>query len=130
VNPAAPICHDFAREGYCDKGASCPQRHVWECPDYDEKGICKVKGCKLPHIEHAGRRRLAAAAAAAVATQTGDDATEGEEPDISSDEEEEDEEPFGSDDVDSDFVDDEPFLPGMKQDDDETLAEQQDFVRF
>lgn len=65
VNPAAPICRPFAIEGYCEQGGDCTERHVHECPEFDEKGVCTDQKCKLPHIERAGRRRMAAAAAAA-----------------------------------------------------------------
>ncbi|KAF3940914.1 hypothetical protein ABW19_dt0202091 [Dactylella cylindrospora] len=125
VNPSAPICRPFAKEGYCDKGADCQDKHVFECPDFDEKGVCKDKACKLSHIEHAGRRR-AAAAAAAKAKQSS------EESDVSSDEEddeEEEEDQIDSDDVDSDyFSDNEVILPAS--DDDHEVSQQADFIRF
>ncbi|KAH7124060.1 hypothetical protein B0J11DRAFT_530595 [Dendryphion nanum] len=62
VNSAAPVCDAFARLGYCEKGAECTDRHAFECPDFTNKGSCEVKGCRLPHIVHAGRLRKAARA--------------------------------------------------------------------
>ena len=31
--------------------------HVRECPDFAEKGTCTTKGCKLPHVIRANRKR-------------------------------------------------------------------------
>ncbi|KAF3288510.1 hypothetical protein TWF970_005574 [Orbilia oligospora] len=127
VNPSAPICRPFAKEGYCDKGADCLDKHVFECPDFDAKGVCNDKACKLPHIEHAGRRRAAAAAAAAKAKQADGDS------DVSSDEDEEDEEEeedqFGSDDVDSDYFSDSEVIL-QTSDDGHEVSQQADFIRF
>ncbi|EPS38545.1 hypothetical protein H072_7689 [Dactylellina haptotyla CBS 200.50] len=126
VNPSAPICRPFAKEGYCDKGAECLDKHIFECPDFDAKGVCNDKACKLPHIEHAGRRR-AAAAAAAKAKPSGEDS------DVSSDEddeeEEEEEEQFGSDDVDSDYFSDNEVIL-QTSDDSHEVSQQADFIRF
>ncbi|KAI9146155.1 hypothetical protein BKA69DRAFT_1034445, partial [Paraphysoderma sedebokerense] len=47
----AKVCRDFVIYGYCDKGAACQNRHVWECPDFNETGTCKNEKCKLPHIK-------------------------------------------------------------------------------
>ncbi|KAH7329025.1 hypothetical protein B0I35DRAFT_473673 [Stachybotrys elegans] len=78
----APVCADFGFYGYCDKGAECTERHVFECPDFSNTGRCKNRGCKLLHRERASVLRRA------------DEAGE----DVSSDEE------ADSDDVDSDEV--------------------------
>ncbi|KAJ2158560.1 hypothetical protein GGF46_003679 [Coemansia sp. RSA 552] len=48
-NPNAPICRDFVYQGYCAKGAGCSHRHVYECPDWVEKGKCAKTKCRLPH---------------------------------------------------------------------------------
>ena len=53
TNPSAPVCRDFALLGYCQRGSECDERHVFECPDFSEKGICSRRGCKLPHIDTA-----------------------------------------------------------------------------
>lgn len=92
VSPAAPVCRSFGIYGYCEKGASCPERHVFECPDFSNTGVCKSKGCKLPHRERASVLRKTASKD----PDTGDSAME----DFSSDEES-----VHSDDVDSDEVD-------------------------
>ncbi|KAF9776978.1 hypothetical protein IL306_004763 [Fusarium sp. DS 682] len=87
ASPAAPVCRNFGFNGYCEMGAECTNRHVFECPDFSNTGRCKVKGCKLPHRERASVLR----------NKTNADG----EPlgDISSDDEAAD-----SDDVDSDEV--------------------------
>lgn len=51
--PGAPVCEAFGFCGYCEKGASCTERHVFECPDFSNTGSCKAKGCKLLHRERA-----------------------------------------------------------------------------
>lgn len=60
VSPNAPICPAFANVGYCEKGASCSQRHEFECPEYASKGSCGNSRCRLPHIDRAGQLRKAA----------------------------------------------------------------------
>ncbi|KAK7205878.1 hypothetical protein BZA70DRAFT_266988 [Myxozyma melibiosi] len=55
--PDAKICNDFATTGYCDKGAKCKDRHVFECPEFERTGKCskaETKGCKLKHVFRAG----------------------------------------------------------------------------
>ncbi|TQV97218.1 CCCH zinc finger protein [Cordyceps javanica] len=86
--PSAPVCEDFGYRGYCEKGAECTERHVFECPAFSNTGICKTKGCKLLHRERASVLRNQV-------RQEEDDTMA----DISSDEE-----PADSDDVDSDEV--------------------------
>lgn len=58
----APVCRAFAQLGYCDRGSSCDERHVTECPDYANKGFCHTSHCRLPHVDRAGQLRKAAAA--------------------------------------------------------------------
>lgn len=58
--PDAKICRDFATTGYCDKGSSCTDRHVFECPDFEATGKCanaEKKRCKLKHVFRAGAGR-------------------------------------------------------------------------
>lgn len=93
VSPGAPVCRSFGIYGYCEKGAKCPERHAFECPDFSNTGICKSKGCKLPHRERASALRKA------ITTKDATGAVEME--DVSSD----DGESVDSDDVDSDEVD-------------------------
>uniref|UniRef100_A0A8H7N9R8 C3H1-type domain-containing protein n=1 Tax=Bionectria ochroleuca TaxID=29856 RepID=A0A8H7N9R8_BIOOC len=85
--PGAPVCKSFGFLGYCDKGANCSERHVFECPDFSNTGRCNTKGCKLLHRERASVLRGQAGQSNAM------------EEDVSSDEESAD-----SDDVDSDEV--------------------------
>ncbi|KAF7558330.1 hypothetical protein G7046_g5844 [Stylonectria norvegica] len=82
--PGALVCKAFGLYGYCEKGADCTERHVFECPDFSNTGRCKTKGCKLLHRERASVLR----------NQVNDTME-----DLSSDEEAPD-----SDDVDSDEV--------------------------
>ena len=63
--PDAQHCTSFGRYGYCDKGASCTEKHSFECPDYSNTGVCDFRDCKLVHRERASVLRRAAAAAAA-----------------------------------------------------------------
>ncbi|KAH7170936.1 hypothetical protein EDB81DRAFT_777128 [Dactylonectria macrodidyma] len=86
ASPSALVCRAFGFNGYCEKGAACTERHVFECPDFSNTGRCKVKGCKLLHRERASVLRNQAKM---------DEAME----DVSSDDEAPD-----SDDVDSDEV--------------------------
>lgn len=118
VAPTAPVCRPFAVYGYCEKGASCQDKHVHECPDFSNTGVCTTKGCKLPHKYKASVIRKQEAA-------RGDGAAEDSGSDISSDEEDEE---IDSDDVDSDEFEEEFF-----QNDDATPDPgilQQDFVKF
>lgn len=118
TTPGAPVCRAFATLGYCEKGESCEDRHVHECPDYANSGVCHKKRCKLPHVDRAGQIRKAAAAAAK--TERDD------ESDPSSEDEEYD--AIDSDDVDSDEFDDEPELIGGE--DSGEMSQQQDFIHF
>ncbi|KAL2282856.1 hypothetical protein FJTKL_10244 [Diaporthe vaccinii] len=92
--PGAPVCHAFGFYGYCEKGISCPDRHVFECPDFSNTGVCKTKGCKLPHRERASVLRKANAALEQNENREDED-------DLSSDD---DNNSISSDDVDSDEV--------------------------
>lgn len=123
VTPGAPVCRAFATLGYCDKGAECTERHVHECPDYANNGVCHKKRCKLPHVDRAGQIRKAAAAAASKAEAV----DRMDESDPSS--EEEDYDAIDSDDVDSDSDDDETEFITGGVDSGETSA-QQDFIHI
>lgn len=125
ATPGAPVCRAFAILGYCEKGEQCTDRHVYECPDYANSGICKKKKCLLPHIDRAGQIRKAAATKSETTPP-------GDEEDVSSDEDEYDE--IDSDDVDSDELDsdeDESMVELIEGGtDDKALSGQQDFVHF
>ncbi|KAI8957238.1 hypothetical protein F5Y11DRAFT_340369 [Daldinia sp. FL1419] len=111
-SPADPVCRSFGIYGYCEKGAQCPDRHVFECPDFSNTGVCKLKGCKRPHIERASVLRKA------------NNRASSEETDVSSDD---DDAAADSDDIDSDEV--EEFV---KNDggDDLDFIQQRDFIGF
>ncbi|KAF2498372.1 hypothetical protein BU16DRAFT_481227 [Lophium mytilinum] len=115
INPTAPVCRAFGRLGYCDKGVDCPDRHMFECPDYANKGMCRNAKCRLPHVDRASQLRSKAAAAGSLPVSDDDDSQ-----DISSDEE-----VFGdSDDFDSEGIDDDSDIIGLG------LSQQQDYVRI
>ncbi|KAG4035342.1 hypothetical protein MFRU_001g01130 [Monilinia fructicola] len=117
VSPTALVCHAFGVYGYCNKGTTCTERHVHECPDFSNTGICTTKGCKLPHrIKASVIRRNPAA---------GDSSPGDQSSDISSDEEDE----IGSDDVDSDVIDEE-FFGDEDEETEPGILAQQDYVRF
>lgn len=79
VNPGAPVCRGFATLGYCEKGADCLDRHVTECPDHANSGVCHNPKCRLPHVDRAGQLRKAAAPTSTGKTlSTSDDAAEDE----------------------------------------------------
>lgn len=117
VSPTALVCHSFGTYGYCDKGTTCTERHVHECPEFSNTGTCTTKGCKLPHRIKASVIRKNAAA--------GDSSAGDQSSDVSSDEEDE----IDSDDVDSDVIDEEFFGDEEGEPEPEILA-QQDYVRF
>lgn len=123
VTPGAPVCRAFATLGYCEKGAECEERHVHECPDYANTGVCQKKRCKLPHVDRAGQIRKTAAVAAnkAEVGERDDDS------DMSS--EDDDYDAIDSDDVDSDEFDDMPqeMIEGV---DSGEVSQQQDFIRL
>ena len=76
------ICRRFAINGYCEKGAQCGERHVFECPDYASTGTCSRKKCRLRHVDRAGQiRKHVARAGPSPATES-----KGTTSDVSSDE--------------------------------------------
>ncbi|KAF2228953.1 CCCH zinc finger protein [Viridothelium virens] len=119
VNAGAPVCRAFATLGYCEAGTSCPDRHVHECPDYTNKGICRNLKCPLPHVDRAGKLRKTTAAQA----DGEDDGTS----DFSSDEEYDQ---IDNDDVDSDDLEDEVIMTGQGGGPEHEISHQHDFVRF
>lgn len=113
--PGAPVCRDFGLYGYCDKGISCSERHTTsECPDFSNTGVCRIKGCKLPHRERAAVLRKASA--------TRENSARGEAGDYdpSSDD--------GGDSVGSDEVDSEEVDEFVGEDDSANFDPQQDFI--
>lgn len=112
------MCRNFATLGYCEKGETCEERHVHECPDYANTGVCTKKHCRLPHVDRAGQIRKNTA-------PKGDAAGNDDESDASSDDE--DYEGIGSDDIDSDYLSDEGLIEGAETGE---ISQQQDFIRF
>ncbi|KAH8656981.1 hypothetical protein BGZ60DRAFT_416481 [Tricladium varicosporioides] len=117
VSPNALVCRAFGIYGYCEKGTSCEERHVHECPDFSNIGTCPTKGCKLPHRFKASVMRSN--------TKPGDPSTGDENSDVSSDDEDEE---INSDDVDSDDLDEEFF--GDEEGRPDVEAMQQDYVQL
>ncbi|KAL4925489.1 CCCH zinc finger protein [Aspergillus undulatus] len=116
VTPGAPVCRAFATLGYCERGETCEERHVHECPDYANTGVCKKKHCRLPHVDRAGQIRKNAPK---------EDAGDEEESDASSEEEYDE---IGSDDVDSDCLSDEgELIEGTESGE---ISQQKDFISF
>ncbi|KAM0509376.1 hypothetical protein ACHAPB_001525 [Verticillium nonalfalfae] len=109
VSPGALVCRPFGLYGFCEAGQECTERHVSECPDFSNTGVCKTKGCKLLHRERASVLRKAG--------------EQQEDADMSSDDDVAD-----SDDVDSDEVDE--FLGGDGEVDDAEVKAQSDFISF
>ncbi|KAI9751641.1 MAG: hypothetical protein M1835_001194 [Candelina submexicana] len=127
VNPGASVCRAFASLGFCEKGAQCAERHVHECPNYANTGICHEKKCRLPHIDRAGQIRKTTANMTPKDDKREASVTEEDESsDLSSEEEDHDE--SGSD-VDSDGMEEE-LMQGLENTDKEDLAQQQDYIRF
>jgi hypothetical protein len=110
------VCRSFGIYGYCEKGAECSERHAFECPDFSNNGVCKIKGCKLLHRERASVLRKNAA------KQDKNSDEDQEMEDLSSDD---DGDSVDSDDVDSDEV--EEFIG---EEDGTDFELQRDFIRF
>ncbi|KAI1495860.1 hypothetical protein F5X99DRAFT_402213 [Biscogniauxia marginata] len=107
------VCRAFGIYGYCALGAQCPDRHVFECPDFSNTGDCKLKGCKRTHVVRASVLRKAS-----------NRESHEEMEDLSSDD--------GQAAVDSDDIDSDDVEEFIGQDDTEDLdfAEQKDFIGF
>lgn len=127
VNPGAPVCRAFASLGFCGKGPQCTERHVHECPNYANTGMCRDKKCRLPHVDRAGQIRRNAANLEPNGDKGEPTAiNEEESSDVSSEEEDYDE--TGSD-VDSDGMDEEP-VQVLGYTDKQDLAHQRDYIRL
>ena len=119
VSPSAPVCRPFATLGFCSKGPECGNRHVFECPDYADRGKCNNAKCPLPHLDRASVMRKAAQRQAKIGSE--------DDSDLSSDEENREEDPE-LDEVDSDVAED--ALMGGSDEDSHELTQNQDFVAF
>jgi len=118
--PAVLVCSSFAKIGYCERGADCRRRHVYECPEHANTGICHRKDCRLPHVDRAAQLRKISSVA------TTKNLTDGDLPDLSSDY---DSSELDGEDVDSDYVDEELLLP-LGYDMDNEFEQQLDFVQL
>ena len=125
VNPAAPVCNNFAILGYCVQGANCSERHVHECPDYANTGICRKPKCRLPHVDRAGQIRKHTANITGTTTGPSED----DDSDLVSDD---DDDEMDSDDVDSDGLEEDSMVIGddTVSQSSHALSQQQDFVHF
>lgn len=120
ISLTAPVCRAFATTGYCGKGEECAKRHVVECPDYANHGVCTKHqngSCSLPHPDRASTLRKIAARQAKIGSEG--------EVDVSSDEEQQDED-NSLDDIDSDEAED-VMMGGA---DDGSLTQQHDYIAF
>lgn len=113
VSLGARVCRPFGLYGYCDRGADCTERHVFECPDFSNTGVCNIKGCKLPHRERASFMRRA---------NNSNESTDNDG-DVSSDDDS-----VNSDDVDSDEVDE--FVGADSDDADLDFVTQKDYIKI
>ena len=118
VSAGAPVCRNFAVRGFCNKGSDCAEKHVHECPDYSNKGICRNSNCRLPHVDRAGQLRKMAA------TKKEDDEKDTEEEatsDVESDGQLVDDDHVASDEM------TEEIIPGKNN---HELSQQVDYVHF
>lgn len=45
----APVCRNFALNGWCSNGATCTRKHCFECPEFESTGSCSNPRCRLQH---------------------------------------------------------------------------------
>ena len=114
--------------GYCPKGARCTDRHVHECPDYANTGVCGKSSCHLPHVARAGQIRKHAANTTGNAAKNKPGITGKGDNDLSSDDGDHDR--IDTDDVDSDGLDDDDMIETSVGGGAHAISQQQDFVRF
>ena len=51
-------CEDFATLGYCEKGETCENLHLRQCPWYARNGACGKPRCSLSHGDTNNMRSL------------------------------------------------------------------------
>ncbi|KAI9740529.1 MAG: hypothetical protein M1834_005110 [Cirrosporium novae-zelandiae] len=113
-----PVCIFFVGDARTkNAGSACDERHIFECPDYANKGSCPKQKCRLPHVDRAGMMRKNAT------NSPGSPKGDNEE-DISSDDE--------YDEIDSDDIDSDDMENVMEVDEPETreFSQQQDFIEI
>jgi hypothetical protein len=127
VSLDAPVCSPFAKLGYCEKGADCPNQHVFECPDYANTGRCSNNKCRLQHIDRAGQLRRIAGVQNVPAASV-------ESPSTSNSSDKDDEAGEDVDDDSDDADDGEIILPGSADNQPNlgvsAFSQQEDYVRF
>ncbi|ORX81360.1 hypothetical protein BCR32DRAFT_293304 [Anaeromyces robustus] len=52
LNENAEICKDFALKGICEKGLSCPKKHLYQCPEFANTGKCSNIKCIFLHVNN------------------------------------------------------------------------------
>jgi len=52
LNEDAPVCKDFALKGLCEKGLSCPNKHLYQCPEFANTGKCTNIKCIFLHVSN------------------------------------------------------------------------------
>ncbi|KAI9651752.1 MAG: hypothetical protein M1829_002456 [Trizodia sp. TS-e1964] len=129
VNPAADICRSFAQLGFCETGADCSERHVFECPDYAKTSNCANKKCSLPHIDRAGSKQNSSSSQIAKFSPSKEPSIipNDSSSDISSDDE--DYEEIDSEDIDSDDLDEEIMVKAESVDG-RNASYQQDYIQL
>ncbi|ORX46426.1 hypothetical protein BCR36DRAFT_414086 [Piromyces finnis] len=45
-----PVCKDFAMKGLCEKGLSCLNKHLYQCPEFANTGKCTNIKCIFLHV--------------------------------------------------------------------------------
>ena len=124
VNPGAEICRAFTELGFCGKGPQCEQRHVFECPDYSEHGVCRDPNCRLPHVDRAGQLRKQGRGGEFGNPKDPESTKENDLMDTEAESAEAD-----ADDISSEDLDDE-YLLGAANPDTRGLSQQADYVHF
>ena len=100
------------------------ERHVHECPNYANAGVCRKRKCHLPHVDRAGQIRKHNANV----TDSKGSADEDDSDLVSDDDHDE----ADSDDVDSDSLAEDPMevLDDNASQASHALSQQHDFLRF
>ena len=100
------------------------ERHVHECPNYANAGVCRKRKCHLPHVDRAGQIRKHNANV----TDSKGSADEDDSDLVSDDDHDE----ADSDDVDSDSLAEDPteVLDDNASQASHALSQQHDFLRF
>uniref|UniRef100_A0A182PPE0 C3H1-type domain-containing protein n=1 Tax=Anopheles epiroticus TaxID=199890 RepID=A0A182PPE0_9DIPT len=77
VSEKERICDAFLN-GFCVLADKCPNRHVFQCPEYEQNGKCNRARCPYPHGKKEVKRKADTPASSSTASQK----TEPKEPQI------------------------------------------------